>query len=132
VDEEEFDGCNSECRRKGKHSLRYGSCEFGKRPEPTLDFFIVEDGEDGYPLVGYAQIKASVFLPWLEDLPIDEQWDFLEKVARAKPEERSSIIRKKTPRKTTINITNPNWPGPTDTLRRIINLQNRFDPPSQA
>jgi hypothetical protein len=92
VDEEEFDGCNSECRRKGKHSLRYGSCEFGERPKPTLGYwytFIAEDGE-----VSGAEIDMplSLFCPWVEDWPVDDQWKFIDKLAKSSPADRKRIL----------------------------------------
>lgn len=92
MDEEEFDGCSSQCRKKGKHSLVYGSCELGQQPKPTLGFFVVEDGEDGYPVGVIIPIEASVFIPWLDDLSLNDQYALLERLARAQPKQQRIII----------------------------------------
>lgn len=32
----DWTGCNAECRMAGKHSLRWGGCEFASSPPPTV------------------------------------------------------------------------------------------------
>lgn len=50
----DFDGCNSECRRVGTHTLRWGGCERAAQPEPTVSMSkIYKDPEDGYPSIGF-------------------------------------------------------------------------------
>lgn len=50
----DFDGCNRECRKAGKHTLRWGGCEHAQKPEPTVSMSkIYTDPEDGYPSIGY-------------------------------------------------------------------------------
>lgn len=90
--EEEFDGCLSRCRRTGKHTLKYPDCEFGERPKPTLDFFMVETADDGYPMGVIIPIPANVFLPWLDKLPVNKQFEVLGEIAKAKPEDRAFIV----------------------------------------
>lgn len=49
----DFHGCNSECRRAGAHTLRWGGCELAPEPEPTLTLMrvrLMSDGENA--LVG--------------------------------------------------------------------------------
>src|SRR6185503_846197 len=92
MNEEEFDGCNSQCRRKGKHTLKYGSCEFGERPEPTLAYSFTFIASDGKLAGAEAHMPASLFLPWLSSTPVDYQHDFLERLAKAIPEKRQFMI----------------------------------------
>lgn len=92
MDSEEFDGCTRQCRKKGAHTLVYGQCEFGEKPRPTLDFYVVENGDDGYPVGYIISIQASVFLPWLDGLPVEEQYKLLEKVAKAQPDKRRAVL----------------------------------------
>jgi hypothetical protein len=50
----DFDGCNSRCRRAGKHTLTWGLCEHAARPEPTVSMSkIYTDPSDGHPSIGY-------------------------------------------------------------------------------
>ncbi|MGW4493806.1 hypothetical protein [Streptomyces sp. NPDC004376] len=49
----DFDGCNSECRRAGQHSLRWGGCEYAEKPEPTAEICKTYTDIDGYPSIGY-------------------------------------------------------------------------------
>lgn len=71
------------------------SCEeFGQSPEPTLDFSSMETTQDGYPTIYYTPIKASVFLPWLQQLPVDEQYKLLERVAAAKPDKQRAVLER--------------------------------------
>ena len=92
MNEEEFDGCNSQCRRKGEHTLKYGSCEFGKRPKPTLSYFFTYIAYDGEVSGGEVFMPASLFLPWLDKAPVDYQHNFLEKLAKTKPEKRQALL----------------------------------------
>jgi hypothetical protein len=49
----DFDGCNSECRKAGKHSLRWGGCEQATPPEPTVSMSVVYTDHDGGPSIGF-------------------------------------------------------------------------------
>ena len=53
TDQPDFDGCNSECRRKGAHTLRWGRCEHATPPEPTVSMSVVYTDHDGYPSIGF-------------------------------------------------------------------------------
>jgi hypothetical protein len=47
----DFDGCNSECRKAGRHTLRWGGCENAPEPEPTLNVLRVRNGSDDQPQI---------------------------------------------------------------------------------
>lgn len=48
-----FDGCRSECRKAGEHTLREGACEHAPEPEPAVTIRRVQNLDDGEPgLVG--------------------------------------------------------------------------------
>ncbi|MCX4809025.1 hypothetical protein OG601_47170 [Streptomyces sp. NBC_01239] len=64
---EDFDGCNSECRRAGKHTLRWGGCEHAAEPEPTVSMSVVYDDVDGGKSIGF----DSYTVPQLADLIAD-------------------------------------------------------------
>jgi len=50
----DFDGCNSQCRRAGKHTLAWGLCEHATPPAPTVSMSkIYTDPDDGYPSIGF-------------------------------------------------------------------------------
>jgi hypothetical protein len=50
----DFDGCNRECRKAGKHTMRRGGCEYAPKPEPTVSMSkVYTDPEDGYPSIGF-------------------------------------------------------------------------------
>lgn len=49
----EFDGCNSECRRAGKHTLNWGLCEHAVKPEPTVSMSKVYRDTDGGTSIGF-------------------------------------------------------------------------------
>lgn len=54
TDTTDFDGCNRECRKAGKHTLRWGGCEHAPKPEPTVSMSkVYTDPVDGYPSIGY-------------------------------------------------------------------------------
>ena len=53
IDDKDFDGCHSECRRKGEHSRVWGGCEFGIKPEPTVSMSVVYRDTDGQNSIGY-------------------------------------------------------------------------------
>jgi hypothetical protein len=53
TDDTDFTGCHRECRIKGKHSRVWGGCEFGIKPEPTVNMSKVFTDTDGYPSIGY-------------------------------------------------------------------------------
>lgn len=54
TDPHAFDGCNSECRKAGAHTLRWGGCEHAPKPEPTVSMSVVyTDPEDGHPSIGF-------------------------------------------------------------------------------
>lgn len=53
IDDKDFDGCHSECRRKGEHSRIWGGCEFGIKPEPTVNMSVVYRDTDGQNSIGY-------------------------------------------------------------------------------
>lgn len=49
----DFDGCHRDCRKAGKHTLRWGGCEHAPEPEPSITIMRVRTAADGYPeLVG--------------------------------------------------------------------------------
>lgn len=49
----DFDGCHRECRKAGKHTLRWGGCEHAPEPEPSITIMRARTASDGYPeLVG--------------------------------------------------------------------------------
>jgi hypothetical protein len=78
-----FDGCARPCRKAGKHTLKWGDCEHGVRPEPRLGFFRTATGEDGH-LYGYtADMPLAAFLPWVKHLTTDQRWTMLEEVSDA-------------------------------------------------
>lgn len=52
-DPQAFDGCNSECRKAGAHTLRWGGCEHAPKPEPTVSMSAVYTDADGYPSLGF-------------------------------------------------------------------------------
>lgn len=49
----DFDGCNSECRKAGKHTLNWGRCEHAIPPEPTVSMSVVYDDTDGHKSIGF-------------------------------------------------------------------------------
>lgn len=49
----DFDGCNSECRKAGAHTLRWGGCEHAPAPEPTVSLSRVYTEADGHPSIGF-------------------------------------------------------------------------------
>lgn len=80
-DDEDFDGCMRECRIRGKHTLKWGSCEHGVRPAPRLGFFRTKIGADG-ELIGYeSEFPVVALLPWAAVLSVDEQHRMLEEAA---------------------------------------------------
>lgn len=78
---EEFDGCNRECRKRGEHTLKWGSCEHGQRPEPRLGFWHTFTASDGKPAIGQAEIPLDALLPWTVHLTTDQRWQMLEEVS---------------------------------------------------
>lgn len=50
---EDFDGCNSECRHAGQHTLRWGGCEHAAEPEPTVSMSVVYRDHDGQNSIGF-------------------------------------------------------------------------------
>lgn len=82
-DKDDFDGCSRPCRKRGKHTLKWGDCKHGVRPEPTLGFFhtfVTSDGD----LSGVTdEIPAAALLPWVKHLTTDQRWDMLKEAAHA-------------------------------------------------
>jgi hypothetical protein len=78
---DEFDGCSRLCRKRGQHTLKWGECEHGVRPPPTLDFFRVVTMADGYPAGAYNPIPLTALLPWAASLTVDQQHQMLEEAA---------------------------------------------------
>jgi hypothetical protein len=65
--DEDFDGCNSECRKTRKHTMRWGGCEHAAKPEPTVSMSkIYTDPEDGYPSIGYDSYTAQQLADLIE------------------------------------------------------------------
>jgi len=63
----DFDGCNSECRRAGTHTLRWGGCEHAPEPEPTVSMSAVyTDPSDGYPAIGFDTYTAAQLAELIE------------------------------------------------------------------
>ena len=92
--EDNFNECFHSCRRRGKHTYKFG-CEFEQiaaRPEPTLDFLSVRTADDGYPMGVYVPIPAKVFLPFLEKMEIGDQHEFLERLASSGYDEQIKMI----------------------------------------
>ena len=92
--ENNFDDCFRACRRHGKHTYKFG-CQFEKvdpRQEPSLYFFSVRTADDGYPMGVYVPIPAKVFLPFLEEMEVDEQYDFLERLTRTGYDEQRKMV----------------------------------------
>ncbi len=80
---DDFDGCSRPCRKRGVHTLTWGECEHGVRPEPHLGFFRTATDADG-ELYGYtAKIPLAAFLPWVKHLTTDQRWTMLEEVGDA-------------------------------------------------
>jgi hypothetical protein len=80
---EDFDGCSRLCRKRGEHTLKWGECEHGVRPSPTLEFFRVVTMADGYPACVYNPIPLAAILPWAASLTVDHQHQMLEEAADA-------------------------------------------------
>lgn len=59
LDDKDFDGCHRECRIKGEHSRVWGGCEFGIRPEPTVNMSKVFRDIDGQNSIGYDSYTAE-------------------------------------------------------------------------
>jgi len=83
--EEDFDGCNSECRRAGTHTLRWGGCEHAPEPEPTVSMSVVYQDHDGQNSIGFdtytvpqlADLIADAFVtpqPGSLLIPMDRAW----------------------------------------------------------
>jgi hypothetical protein len=65
--DEDFDGCNPECRKSRKHTLRWGGCEHAPKPEPTVSMSkIYMDPEDGYPSIGFDAYTAAELAELIE------------------------------------------------------------------
>lgn len=91
---DDFDGCMSRCRRLGRHTLKWGECEHGVRPAPTLAFWRVFTASDGSPSMAAVDLDAALFVPWIRRLPVDGQWEFLEQLADANAEDRPGIVER--------------------------------------
>lgn len=59
-----FDGCNSDCRRRGTHTMLWGGCEHAMEPEPTVSLSKVYLDTDGYNSIGF----DTYTVPQLADL----------------------------------------------------------------
>lgn len=73
LDDTDFGGCHRECRKRGKHSRVWGGCEFGIRPEPTVNMSVVFTDTDGHPSIGYdsyttEQLAGDIIEPVLRNL----------------------------------------------------------------
>jgi hypothetical protein len=65
--ETDFDGCNTECRKTGSHTLRWGGCENAVKPEPTVSMsMIYKDPEDGYPSIGFDSYTVAQLAELIE------------------------------------------------------------------
>lgn len=89
---EEFDACSRVCLDAWEHTRKPGECKLGGRRLPDLTFWRTFTASDGLPSMAAVDLDASLFLPWLRKLPVDEQWAFLERLADAKPEDRAGLI----------------------------------------
>lgn len=49
----DYDGCNSECRKAGAHTLHWGGCEHAVEPEPTVSMSVVYRDHDGQNSIGF-------------------------------------------------------------------------------
>lgn len=58
---EEFDGCNSACRRAGQHVMNWGGCEYAKPPEPIMNMLILETADDGENSIVVRQLPVKAW-----------------------------------------------------------------------
>lgn len=74
LEDNDFAGCHRECRIKGRHSRVYGGCEFGIKPEPTVNMSKVFIDTDGYPSIGYDSYTVDrltdLIEPALKDITV--------------------------------------------------------------
>lgn len=73
---DDFDGCNSECRRKGAHTLRWGGCEQATPPEPTVSMSVVYTDHDGYPSIGFDTYTAAQLTDLIEPVINQDETGF--------------------------------------------------------
>lgn len=85
----DFDGCHRECRIKGKHSRIWGGCEFGIKPEPTVNMSVVFRDTDGQNSIGYDSYTldqlAELIEPALTRVNIQLGPNSAAKAARGEP-----------------------------------------------
>lgn len=79
--DDSFDGCGRMCRKRGKHTLKWGDCEYGERPAPALGYFTTFTAEDGEVSGGEHEFPLTVFLWWAARLSADEQHQMLAEAA---------------------------------------------------
>lgn len=100
VDQEDFEGCTRRCCPNGKppadwvHTLKWGDC--GKAEPPpvrpaTFDIPVTWTADDGYPSAGWVPVPLTLFAPWAEHLPPEDQHDMLAEVAAATAADRAGI-----------------------------------------
>jgi hypothetical protein len=90
MNDQDFNGCSRECGEG--HTYKWGRCEFGIQPMPTLRAsrtYIASDGElaalfDTFPL--------ALFLPWTVHLPVGEQHQMLAELADTPDGDRPSVL----------------------------------------
>lgn len=66
TDTADFDGCNSECRRAGAHTLRWGGCELAPEPEPTVSLSRVYTDTDGHKSIGFDSYTVPALAELIE------------------------------------------------------------------
>lgn len=101
VDQEDFAGCTRRCWPRTKppaewaHTRKWGDCDKAEKP-PTkpahFDIPVTWITDDGYSAAGWASVPVSLFAPWVEHLPPDDQHAMLADVAGAEPERRAEVV----------------------------------------
>lgn len=101
VDQEGFSGCARRCQPRSKplaewrHTLKWGDCDKAEPPpaKPAhFDIPVTWTAGDGYPSAGWVSVPVTLFAPWVEHLPPDDQHAMLADVADAKPERRPQVV----------------------------------------
>jgi len=90
LDDTDFDGCRRECRKRGEHTRIWGECEFGIRPEPTVNMSKVYTADDGYPAIGYdsytaEQLAEDIIEPTLRGIRMHVGSENAQKIAMGQP-----------------------------------------------
>lgn len=101
VDQEDFWGCTRRCWPRSKppaewaHTLKWGDCDKAEQPpvKPAhFDIPVTWTADDGYPSAGWSSVPVTLFAPWAEHLPPEDQHAMLAEVAAAKPDSRPAIV----------------------------------------